>query len=177
MIVLHAKEQHKPSNTGHLVPRLLSDAELQVALPEGDLPRPLPAGRQVLLFPHEEAIPLDRLPSSSERLVLVVPDAPWRQARRMATRWTSLRHLPRVRLPQAQSGRFGLRKTNVEEGLGTLEAVGRAMGVLECQFVEDRLLTALDRVVRRGLYARGRAPADEELRVDLERARARGLRW
>lgn len=173
VVVLHPREQNKPSNSGHFVRRLLSSGDVRVADAGGGLSAPVGGctdRRSFLLFPHEEAQELDvRLRDADSRPIeLIVPDAPWRQARRMATRWPALRHLPRVRLPPGPAGGFGLRSTALgPSALGTLEAVGRALGILECHLVEHRFMRLVERVVHHGLYARGRRPPDDELRSRL----------
>lgn len=174
VVVMHPREQNKPSNSGHFVRRLLSAGEVRVASPRGELVPPFALDardcRNVLLFPHEEALELevDLREQDPRPLRLVVPDAPWKQARRMATRWPALRILPRVRLPPGPPGGYGLRSTQLgPAALGTLEAIGRALGILECQLVESRVTQLLERVVHHGLYARGRTRPDPELQARL----------
>ena len=182
VVVIHSKENNKPSNTGHLCAIVLKNSEVRVASISGTLDHPLLPSSQhqsYLLFPdEEESIELSpQLREDFGPLTLVVPDAPWHQARRMARKWRSLRGLPRVRLPNGRPGQFGLRKTTIgPHALGTLEAVGRALGILECQWVEDEICALHRRVVHRGLYARGRAPADDELRTELDDLRRRQQR-
>lgn len=169
VVVIHAREHMKPSNSGHLARWLLPNAEVRVAGLDGRVAEPLEPDSDreaVVLFPRPGARRLDRPPDRP--LTLVVPDAPWRQARRMANRWPGLAELPAVALPDGPGRGFFLRKSrHGPQALGTLESVARALGILECQFVEDHLLAAHARLVRHGLFARGRAPADATLRAQL----------
>lgn len=174
LVVIHPAENNKPSNSGHLCRELLTNAEVRVASSAGVVEPPIalePGRKTVLLFPDENAPEL--CPTYDTPVTLVVPDAPWRQARRMALKWRALSGLPRVRLPSGRPGRFRLRKApGGAHALGTLEAVARALGILECQWVEDEMTALHERVVLRGLYARGRERADDELRRDLAEYRA-----
>lgn len=169
VVVLHPAENNKPSNSGHLCRELLLNAEVRVTTSAGVVNPPMSADterRTALLFPDEDAPELT--PLTDKPWTLVIPDAPWRQARRMAFKWRSLRSLPRVRLPMGARGRFLLRKApGGGQALGTLEAVGRALGIVECQWVEDHIGALHDRMVLRGMYARGQMPADKELRREL----------
>lgn len=175
VVLMHAREHQKPSNSGHLSQWLLPEARVMVAGHDGRVSSAIetdPERELRVLFPSEHAEPLARS-ESGRPLTLVVPDAPWRQARRMANRWPQLASIRPVTLPEGPSRRFLLRKSRQGPGaLGTLEAIARALGVLESQYVEDVLLRAHDRLVLHGLYARGRAPADAELKAQLERSRS-----
>lgn len=181
VVVIHPREHNKPSNTGHLARRALPSAEVRVANASGLIPGPLepdPRRRVFLLFPRPDAEVLDaRLRDADPRpITLVVPDAHWRLARKMASHWSCFRDLPAVVLPGGPPRRFGLRKSRNDSGaLATLEAIGRALGILECQYVEDEIEALHARFVLRGLYARGRAAADAELRHELAEQRALGL--
>ena len=188
-VLIHPIEARRPSNTGHLARWLLPSATVELAgegrrraRPEATGARrlaglgsgpPVPAGAGdgpvVVLFPRDDAEVLTSALRDPGPVTLVVPDAPWRQARQMARLWPGLRELPAVRLPDGPPGRFRLRKTRLGPGaFGTLEGIARALGILECQWVEDTLLAVHDRLVQRGLYARGRGPADPELARRLQ---------
>jgi DTW domain-containing protein YfiP len=181
-VVLHHKEQNKPTNTGHLARLVLPEAELRNASVSGDVGPPLdadPDRRAVLLFPRPDAriLTVELRDEDPRPLTLVVPDAAWRQARRMANRWPALRQLPAVALPEGSAPKAALRKRRRlgPSAHGTLDAIARALGILESQYVEDGLRAVLDRAVLHGLYARGRAPADAPLKAQLRAARASGL--
>ena len=63
VVILHPREQNKPSNSGHFVRRLLSSGEARVA-DAGGLIAPVGSAnrRTFLLFPHEEAAEAGRSP-------------------------------------------------------------------------------------------------------------------
>ena len=56
--------------------------------------------------------------------------------------------------PPAAPGRYGLRRNAPAGTVCTLEAIARALGVLEGPEIEAHLLTALDRFVERSRAAR-----------------------
>ena len=160
VVVAHPKEADKPTNTGHLVRYLLSDSQfIKGSKDLSDLG--LDKGRRVFaLFPSEDAQELTSSlrDISNTPITLVVPDGSWRQARRMVRHWPIFSDYPAVTLPLGHRTMFFLRKYKTQlsqTSLSTLEAVGRAMGILESQYVEDGLLAQHDLVVRRGLLARG----------------------
>ena len=59
-----------------------------------------------------------------------------------------------VTLPPAGPSRYGLRRHAREGSVCTLEAVGRALGVLEGGDIEERLAAVLERFVARSRQAR-----------------------
>ena len=179
VVLVHPEEHRKPTNTGHLARLLLPSATVLVAERAGSVESFLGSNRNhraALLFPRGDARPLDRSHGGDPPLTLVVPDARWPQARKMATRWPRLRDLPALSLPDGPTVDRRLRKSRRgPAALETLEAIARALGILECQYVEDCVRTLYQRVVARGLYARGRAKADRELLEALAAARHRGI--
>jgi DTW domain-containing protein YfiP len=87
---------------------------------------------------------------------LVVPDGSWRQARRIIQRIPRLDQLPRMSVPPAPEKRR-LRRPPHEEGLSTLEAIARALAVLEGEAVAEPLEALYDLVVERHFTHRRRA--------------------
>lgn len=158
LVLLHPDEQQKPTNTGHLVRLLLPNSEVRRWEPRA----PLPADSDrptALLFPRPGAAPIASAPPPC---TLVVPDGAWRQTRRMVSR-PPLSSIPALALPEGPAPSQRLRRVRTDDHrLATLDAVARALGILECQYVEDQMRALLDRVVVRGLYSRGQGPADED---------------
>lgn len=133
VVVMHAKEMSRASNTGFLLPSLLEGAEMRVRGALGkscsleDLLRP-EAGA-VLLFNDPGARLLDSVTAPVR--TLVVADGSWRQAGRMVRRDRVLRQLPQVYLPLGQPSRYRLRGSPRPGDLCTLESTARALEVLE----------------------------------------------
>jgi DTW domain-containing protein YfiP len=160
VVLMHASEPGKPTNTGRLLPRLLASAELRlrgasgVELSLDDLRDP--ARRTWLLDPDgpDELTPAI-VAEDPRPVTLVLSDGTWRKARRAVTRLQALRGLRRVRLAPGPPGRYRLRDAGSPDKLATLEAAARALGVLEGPEVQARLEEVFDLLVARTLQARG----------------------
>jgi DTW domain-containing protein YfiP len=158
VVLMHRAEARKSTNTGRLVPRLLEGAEIRVRGDEGAPPRaPLPSGSRLLLFPEPGARLLSAADAVGEPVVLLVPDGNWNQARRVGRRDDDARGAEVVALPPGPPSRYGLRRSPREGTVSTLEAVARALGVLEGAAVEAALMDALDAFVARSRLAAGSA--------------------
>jgi DTW domain-containing protein YfiP len=168
VVLVHRNEVPKTTNTARFVAKMLDGAELRVRGERaGEPPGPLPEGRKVVLFPAEgarELGPDDR----GEPLVLLVPDGSWAQARKAVRRDRALAGVETVALPVGARTRYRLRRNPCERGLCTLEAVARALGILESPDVEARMLRVLDRFVDRTLAVRsGRAGHAWQVAADV----------
>jgi DTW domain-containing protein YfiP len=156
VVVMHRREAITSTNTGRLAVLMLEGAEIRVQArtrPEGP-GAPLPEGRRLVLFPRGDARVLGPEDAAGDAPVLLVPDGTWSQARRLVHRAPELAGAEPVTLPPGAPSRYQLRASPREAALCTLEAIARALGVLEGHAVEEALLTALDRFVERGLTAR-----------------------
>lgn len=156
---LHRREVYKTTNTASLIPlTLLNSAVHVVGLPED---RIYYAGleaagrRTLLLYPGEKSIPLTAGLADGSPVTLVVPDGNWRQARRMALNEPELARLQAVHLPDGPPRRFELRKHPDEARFSTLEAVARALGIIEGPGVQAELERILALKVERVLRTRG----------------------
>jgi tRNA-uridine aminocarboxypropyltransferase len=164
VIVLHAKERSRSTNTGFLAARLLPGCELRVrgakdhAVDLDDLGHP-DAGA-ALLFPAPEARVLTADPAQAPR-VLVVPDGSWRQAASMVRRDRVLSQMERVALAPGPPPGYRLRTSPRPGALCTLDAIARALALLEGTengpAMQKGLETVLDAQVQATLRMRGRA--------------------
>jgi DTW domain-containing protein len=174
VVVAHRDELYKTTNTGRLVPRLLEGARFLVrgehADPTRDLEREsareaaelfAPETRRLVLFPAPGARLLSASDLAEGPLALVVPDGTWTQGRKLGQRDPLALGAERVALPPGPPSRYRLRRNGREGGLCTLEAVARAMRVLEGPEVEARMLEVLDRFVACQLVTRGRGVAPD----------------
>jgi len=161
VLVIHRFEDRKPTNTGRLATACLPNSEVIV---RGHLDQPsealaVPEGvRPVVLFPYEGARPLTELAASPEPILLVVPDGNWRQASKVQKRLPGLREAPCVTLPPGPPSTYRLRSEAHPTGLATIEAIARALGILEGPEVESALLRVFRAMVDRTLWARGSLP-------------------
>ncbi len=158
MLVIHRLEARKPSNTGRLAAECLPNSTVIVRGDEDDPGGPLPpdpASQRVLLFPHQDAVPLSRFAGSSSPVTLVVPDGTWRQASKVRRRVPGLEDVPCVSLPADEPSTYRLRTEAHAHGLATIEAIARAMGILEGTQVRLALERVFRAMVERTLWARG----------------------
>jgi DTW domain-containing protein YfiP len=86
--------------------------------------------------------------------VLLVPDGTWSQARKLLQRDPDLQRAEIVTLPPGPPSRYGLRRNAREGTLCTLEAIARALGIMEGREIEARLMSVLDLFVGRSLAVR-----------------------
>jgi len=127
LIVRHAAERMRPSNTGRLAALALARAEVvDYALDARPFDEArLAAPHTWLLWPEGPPAPPQVRPAR-----LLVLDGTWQQARRMRQRLGFLQRLPIFSLP-APRPRLRLRRPSRADGMSTLEAIAGALAVLE----------------------------------------------
>jgi DTW domain-containing protein YfiP len=165
ILVIHRAEDRKPTNTGRLALLSMPNSSVMIrgredaredaiSFPEGTRP--------LFLFPHEDATPLDRAahsPGDDRPVTLVVPDGNWRQASKVRNRLAGLESVPCVSLPIGAPSTYRLRSEAHPFGLATIEAIARALRLLEGSVdgprVEAALLHVFQTMVERTLWSRG----------------------
>jgi DTW domain-containing protein YfiP len=128
VIIRHHLERWRSSNSGRLAHLALPNSEIVehggrvgvAALP--------PLDGAWLVFPEGE--PIDAPPVPPPRQ-LVVLDATWSQARRMFRKIARLRGLPILRLPDAPMPAARLRESPAPGRVSTIEAIARALRLVE----------------------------------------------
>ena len=169
VLVLHQLEERKSTNTGRLAVRCLPNS---VVVAHGRLPATAATGRPivdaapypwhsapgpcVVLFPDERARPIEDW-RPSDALTLIALDGTWSQAARARRGFPGLAELPSAVVP-AGPPLHALRHDPRPGRLGTLEALGRALGALEGPDVQEPLERILRLVAERTWRTRGRAP-------------------
>jgi DTW domain-containing protein YfiP len=165
VLVMHQLELNKPTNTGRLAVRCLPNSQVLVrGLPIPDFPSvetDMGPGQRLLLYPHADAQPLERWRDSPEPVTLVVPDGTWRQAARARRRVPGLADVPCVTLPAPSRSGYRLRQATRPGRLSTMEAIARALGVLEGSEVEEPLAHIHQVMVDRTLWSNGRLTSEE----------------
>ncbi len=158
LLVLHRFEERKATNTGQLAARCLVNSSIVIT---GDPTRPLPPTlvrddeQPLLLFPAADARPISDFANSERPIALVVPDGNWRQGGKVRTRVSSLAKVPCVTLPEGPPTIYRLRSEQRPGGLATLEAIARALDVLEGPGKTDEMLRVFRQMVERTLWTRG----------------------
>jgi DTW domain-containing protein YfiP len=158
VLVIHRYEDRKPTNTGRLATECLTNSEVLVRGHETRPSLPFTAAsdsQPLVLFPYPGARPLTDYANSSRAITLVVPDGNWRQASKVYKRVPGLRDVDCVSLPPGPPSRYRLRAEAHEKGLSTLEAIARALGILEGATVQQALEQIFSAMVTRTLWARG----------------------
>ncbi len=161
LVIMHRAEARKSTNTGRLAAACVPGSQICVRGHEDQRELVLPIAEDtqpVLLYPAEDARPLSEL-VTDRPITLIVPDGNWRQASRVRKRIAELRDVPCARLPEAAPSRYFLRAEAHTHALSTLEAIARALGILEGAAVEAAMLHPFRAMVERTLWARGRFDA------------------
>jgi DTW domain-containing protein YfiP len=164
VLLIHRFEDRKPTNTGRLAAECLANSEVIVRGHASEPTAPFawdPSATPLFLFPYDGATLLDeRSPwiASERPVTLVVPDGTWRQASKVRNRVAGLGDVPSVSLPPGEPSVYRLRAETLEAGLSTLEAIARAMGLLEGAHVRRALELVFRAMVERTLWSRGTGP-------------------
>lgn len=168
VVVMHRDEARKTTNTGRIAALSLVGSRV---LMEGGGAEPPPepdfaGARPLLLALGEGAEVLSPDHTASGPVALVVPDGTWKQARKMSKRIAWMGNLQRVVLPPGPPSLYGLRRTDKPGALSTMEAISRALGILEGGAVQDVLDRTFRILVARLLFSRGVISRAEALRAE-----------
>jgi DTW domain-containing protein YfiP len=161
IVLMHHREVKMPTNTGRLAHQCLVGSRLLLRGSKGSPaalgPSAAFSGTPLLLHPSEDAVELDPLFCAKvpPPHTLIVPDGSWRQASKMGHREPSLEAVLRVKLAPTEPSRYQLRKETKPGGLATIEAIARALGILESPEVEAELEKIFALMVERTLRSRG----------------------
>jgi DTW domain-containing protein YfiP len=166
IVVMHTAEEVLTTNTARLAVKALTNSEIRVrgrkdrpmswaGLVEADRP-------SLLLYPSPHAVELnaDLVASLAGPVNLIVPDGSWRQTRNMVRREAGLAGIPHVKLPPGPPSIYRLRLQPHAKSFCTLEAIARALGILESLEVQERLESLLGVMVERTLWSRGMLAAE-----------------
>lgn len=154
-ILQHPEESRHPLNTGRLVALGLRQAELVCGevFPDSLWQDP----GTWLLFPGDDAMPVDEIDSVRRPAHIIVPDGTWRMARTLLRLNPGLAALPRLVIPAGQPSRYRVRNTSQQGAVATIEAVVRALEAIEAPARFDALLAPFELMVDRQLAAMARA--------------------
>ncbi|MEO5668738.1 MAG: tRNA-uridine aminocarboxypropyltransferase [Bdellovibrionota bacterium] len=164
-VLMHHREENLTTNTAHLASLLLPCCEIHLRGEIGKSIDPsliLKSGESpLLLYPSQDAIVLtpELVAALPHPVTLIVPDGSWRQASKVAKREAFLKDVPKVVLSPDAPSRYRLRREPKEEGLGTFEAIARAVGVVEGRALRAELEKVFEEMVERTLRSReGKKP-------------------
>lgn len=157
LLLQHPSEVNHALNTARLAALGLNNAQLVVGEVFEDLPTLLnpPGYHARLLFPADDAQPLQAYAPGDQPLLLVVPDGTWRKARKLLHLNPLLAALPRVTLAEGAVSRYRLRKAPGPGALSTVEAIVQALQVLEAPTSFEPLLKPFEALIEGQIAAMG----------------------
>jgi len=160
ILIISKREFRVPTNTGRLASLALANS---VALVRGDLEQPYdlnehlgPEGTNFVFYPDDEAqVATPEMASPGAPLTLIFPDGNWRGAGKMCRRDPVTATLPRMKLPPGPPSHYRVRKETKNEGLATVEAIARALGIVESPQIQWQLEQLLELMAERTMASRG----------------------
>jgi DTW domain-containing protein YfiP len=166
VLVMHRIETSKSTNTGRIATACLANSEIIIRGREGQPSERLAwseAVQPLLLFPFEDARPLADAARilDGRPVVLIVPDGTWRQASKVRRRVPGLADMTCVSVSGEARLPYRLRAEAHAHGLSTIEAIARAMAILEGEDVQHTLETVFRSMVERTLWTRGELAAGD----------------
>ncbi len=171
VVLMHFRELSLTTNTARLAELALTHCEVRVRgiqnAPVDALDLRNDSGLlPLLLYPSEESVELGpshqaRADREGKKIVLIVPDGNWRQGAKAAKRTPGLEDVETVRLPPGPPSEYRLRTAPRPECVSTFEAIARALGVLEGEEMQERLLEYFRIKIDRMLWARGLMPTSQ----------------
>jgi len=167
VILQHARERYKPTNTGRLFARMVENVTVLSWGPREPAfdPGPLrdPSIDWMLLYPRVGAPTLD--PSWKEargrRRGFVLLDGSWGQCSRVSRRLPELAALPCVSLPPGSPSFWTVRTQHLEEGRSTFEAALQVVELFEGATTAAPLRRAFATLTARMLHLKGKLPSPE----------------
>jgi DTW domain-containing protein YfiP len=154
VVVMHAKEANKPTNTAFLARAMLQGTEIRLRGARGgerieldDLPD---AG---VLFPLEEA---QEISASNAPPILLVPDGTWPQARSAVRR--ELMRFPCFKLPEGTARECSMRAHYHPSSVSTFEAIARVVDTVGDHAAADAMMRVFRLMVERTMMTRAGAP-------------------
>ncbi|MBU0504415.1 DTW domain-containing protein [bacterium] len=163
-VLMHYKEYAITTNTAHLIPKILQNADIRFhghknkeSLDLSDVSEETETN--LLLYPltQNNILSPDLIKELKAPIRLFVPDGNWRQTARMIRRTPALAKMKKVVLPIGEPSNYHLRHGPTPHHLCTYEAISRALGLLEGTETQTKMNNAFTTMVNRVLYTRGKA--------------------
>lgn len=146
-VIIHIKESSLTSNTARLALKSLNNSNYYIRGQKfNETALDIKKGHHHLyLYPHEdsEVLTKELVDSIDKPIQLIVPDASWKQARKIRRR-ENLDELQTVRLPLEIKGNYTLRNSGKENSLCTIEAIAYALGIIESKDIQDSLINIFE---------------------------------
>jgi DTW domain-containing protein YfiP len=91
---------------------------------------------------------IDSIERGEHDFVLVVIDASWRKAKRIYLEHEWLQSLTKLDIKPEQRSAYQIRQTKQDSFLSTIESIGLALGYLEPDFDQNKLLKPFEKMVQ-----------------------------
>ncbi|MBC7852415.1 MAG: DTW domain-containing protein [Pirellulaceae bacterium] len=166
IILMHVAEESLTTNTARLAAKALLNSDLRIRGRKEECSSTddfVQSGRtSLLLYPSPNAVELSAhfVSTLNSPVNLIVPDGSWSQTRKFVRREASLAGIRHVKLPKGRASEYRLRIQPQADGLCTLEAIARSLGILESCETQQRLEALLRVMVERTLWSRGSITAN-----------------
>lgn len=155
VVIIHAKEWRKSTNTGHLARLALKNGDIRLhGLPHQTVSSEgidAASSSTLVLYPGRgaHALTSQSIAALVRPLTLLVPDGNWNQAKNMMRRVPMLRQAHPVRLDGPSLDLHCLRRNRYADRMSTFEAIAQALGIIEGRETEDHLVEFFRQVLLR----------------------------
>ena len=164
VVLMHYLEAKTSTNTARIASLMLPNSEIRLrGLPGARMSEEgfvTPERHSLFLFPSPDARVLDGVFVRELKgpPLLIVPDGSWRQCQKVSHRIPALATVQRVTLPPGPPSEYALRREPHPHMVSTLEAIARALGILEGPEIQAEMERLFRIMVERTLWARGKIP-------------------
>ena len=138
VILQHPAEAKNSKNTVRLLKLLTDNIEIHIGESRSDflhLKDKILSNKDqyFLLFPGSQAKTFDSYQPAAERPVynLIIIDGTWRKAKKLLHQNPWLAELRHLTLDSSYNAQYGIRKTSIDNGLSTIEAVAYCLREME----------------------------------------------
>lgn len=158
LVLQHPDESKHPLNTARLAVLGLTRSQLWVGEHFAQLEEKLATVEAAfLLFPADEHSVIQPLEATNKEVssLLIVPDGTWRNVRKIIQLNPVLKTLPHLSLPLGEPSQYRVRKTRETAAVSTVEAITRALTVLEPEHDFSPLIAPFKVMVEQQIQAMG----------------------
>lgn len=164
LVLQHPDEAKHPLNTARLAVLGLKHADLWVGESFPQLSERIASAKQTLLLfpadshdqhPHPHPHQHQDMRRTGDSVLLIVPDGTWRKARKIIYANPVLGTLPRFSLPPGEPSNYRVRKAREPAAVATIEAIARALSILEPEQNFQPLLKPFGVLVEQQIQAMG----------------------
>ncbi|WP_163133343.1 tRNA-uridine aminocarboxypropyltransferase [Agarivorans sp. Alg241-V36] len=144
IVLQHPSEQQHAKGTAHLACLALGNAQIMVGETEEDFAElkqqvELNPDQFLLIYPSETSQAIEHRATSKNAASVVADSFPtillldgtWRKAKKLWHLNPWLQDLEQFHFDRAPHGQYKIRKTSIDKGLSTIEAIGYALNQLE----------------------------------------------